>query len=161
MAILVHEYGHHRGGSVRAGAMLVPLMYPWIATRALLGHMRRNVVAASMYIQGFATFFLVRVGIVTVSLLHQRPLVGIGITVAVLVAAVVLPAVAAKGKRVEELHADDVAARLGYGTFLGLYLQWWSEYEINTATAGPWARLMASHPPASVRAARLLDLTQG
>lgn len=178
-AVMAHELGHHLGGHAWVmqlmywysipGRFTLSLTWPlvqvasWlmkVTSRLLIGtyHFISEVVR-SLVPNGVIIMLAVRGIIWTIVWMIIIPMIivlaaTLAVTLAPLALLVLIIAIIlAWFNRLGEKYADQVAARLGYGTMLIQVLQDLSKQERdrNLAELGLTARLLSSHPPASGR----------
>lgn len=154
-AVLAHELGHHL-----AGHTAVSLLRWWYELPARLVVLLLTVVASVVLAIGRA---FLRVGnlMVTFVCVAAAVVLGIGALLAspwLLLVPVIAPLLALTSRRAE-LHADRVAAELGYGPRLLEVLERWvgEGHDEVRARAGLRARMLASHPSCAQRISRLRE----
>lgn len=150
-AVLAHELGHHLAGHTK-----ISLLRWWYEMPARLAVWLVLLVAAGVYAVRRAfrrnTAVAVASGIVLVGL----AILAVVASPWLLLVPVIAPLVALTSRRAE-LHADRVAAELGYGPLLLEVLQRWIRegHDDMRARAGFRARMLASHPSCAQRISRL------
>ncbi|MCG8924862.1 M48 family metalloprotease [Lentzea sp. CC55] len=149
-AVLAHELGHHLAGHTR-----ISLLRWWYELPARVVVRVVVLVATGVLVAGRAIG--TRAAAVT-SLLLVVALAVAAVVVSpwLLLVPVVAPLLALASRR-GELHADRVAAELGYGPLLLEVLQRWVKegHDDARARAPMRARMLASHPSCAQRISRL------
>lgn len=160
VAVLLHEMGHHRRGSIRFAALETYLVLPWTWTRILIKALTAGA-AEALRSSVIAVVFLGLALILALQVLQVlvRPHLVLVVTTATVSAAAVLLLAALHGSlsRAEELRADAFAAAHGYGPSLIAYLQW-IDHNAQETPPSWWSRLARSHPPIGERITHLEQL---
>ncbi|MGW6444977.1 M48 family metalloprotease [Lentzea sp. NPDC055074] len=149
-AVLAHEIGHHLAGHTK-----ISLLRWWYELPA-------RAVVWLVVVTGFAVYVAGRkIGtteakVVSVVLVVALAVAAVAISPWLLLVPVIAPLLALSSRRAE-LHADRVAAELGYGPLLLEVLQRWVKegHDEQRALAGFRARMLASHPSCAQRISRL------
>ncbi|MFD5825711.1 M48 family metalloprotease [Lentzea sp. NPDC060358] len=151
-AVLAHEVGHHLAGHTR-----VSLLRWWYELPARLAVSLVFLVGWGVLAAGAAvkTRFAMVVSLLLVAALA---VVAVAASPWVLLVPVIAPLLALTSRRAE-LHADRVAAELGYGPLLLEVLQRWRNegHDVLRARAGFKARMLASHPSCTSRISKLVQ----
>jgi STE24 endopeptidase len=149
-AVLAHELGHHLAGHTR-----ISLLRWWFELPARATVWLVIVIGVAVHVAGD------KIGTTGAKVISFVLIVALGVA-AVLVSPWVLlvPVIApllAMASRKAELHADRVAAELGYRLVLLEVLQRWVKegHDEQRARAGFKARMLASHPSCALRISKL------
>ncbi|MFJ8964548.1 M48 family metalloprotease [Lentzea sp. NPDC102401] len=149
-AVLAHEIGHHLAGHTK-----ISLLRWWFELPARATVWLVIIIGLGIYLAGD------KIGTTGAKVISFVLIVALGIA-AVLVSPWVLlvPVIApllALASRKAELHADRVAAELGYRLVLLEVLQRWVKegHDEQRARAGFKARMLASHPSCALRISKL------
>lgn len=149
-AVLAHEIGHHLAGHTK-----ISLLRWWYELPSRLVVLLVVVVAVGVLAAGRAigTRGAVITSVVLVVVLAAGAVV---VSPWLLLVPVIAPLLALSSRRAE-LHADRVAAELGYGPLLLEVLQRWVRegHDEQRARAGFRSRMLASHPSCAQRITRL------
>lgn len=149
-AVLAHEVGHHLAGHTKISLLrwwyeLPSRLVVWLVVVVAVG-----VLAAGQAVgtRGAAITSIVLVVVLAAAAVVVSPWL--------LLVPVIAPLLALSSRRAE-LHADRVAAELGYGPLLLEVLQRWVRegHDEHRARAGFRARMLASHPSCAQRISRL------
>lgn len=155
VALVLHEYGHHRGELVRFGAALTLLMRPWAVTHQYARAFARGFANPKIRVKDklIVGFVLALSFLVVVQLLGHR--VGVvSLSVAGMVCLLALSALLeARLMRAEELRADQVAAELGYGGSLRAVC---NIFQDTIPSRLHWYKRATMHHPSFARRAALL-----
>ncbi len=155
IAVVLHEYGHHRGELVRFGAALTWLIRPWSFTQHFARAFVQSFIGRRRKLRGgIVRWFVLAIGfLVLLQLLGHHVGVVALVAAALMLLLVVLPLLEARLMRTEELRADQVAADLGYGGSLRAVF---NTFQDTTPSRLHWyKRSTAHHPPFVLRAALL------
>ncbi|WP_394617555.1 M48 family metalloprotease [Lentzea sp. JNUCC 0626] len=149
-AVLAHELGHHLAGHTK-----ISLLRWWYELPARLVIWLVLVTGLGIYAVGR------RIGtpgarVISIVLIVVLAVAAVAVSPWVLLVPVIAPLLALQSRKAE-LHADRVAAELGYGPLLLEVLQQWVRqgHDLNRARAGMRARMLASHPSCAQRISRL------
>lgn len=149
-AVLAHELGHHLAGHTK-----ISLLRWWYEMPARLAILLVLVTASVLLAIGQAVGNALVV-LVCLVLVVALGVVAVAASPWLLLVPVIAPLVALSSRRAE-LHADRIAAELGYGPLLLQVLQRWIDegHDDVRAHAGLRARMLASHPSCRQRISRL------
>lgn len=149
-AVLTHELGHHLAGHTK-----VSLLRWWYEMPARLAILAVVLVGMAVLAVG-AAFRATAATVVSVIVVVALAVVAVAASPWLLLVPVIAPLVALTSRRAE-LHADRVAAELGYGPLLLEVLQRWINegHDDIPARAGLRARMLASHPSCAQRISKL------
>ncbi|GLY51020.1 M48 family metalloprotease [Lentzea sp. NBRC 102530] len=149
-AVLAHELGHHLAGHTK-----ISLLRWWYELPARTTVWVVLVVGLGVHAAGR------RIGTpaartISIVLIVVLAVAAVAVSPWVLLVPVIAPLLAWQSRKAE-LHADRVAAELGYGPLLLEVLQQWVRqgHDLHRARAGVRARMLASHPSCAQRISRL------
>ena len=148
-AVLAHELGHHLAGHTK-----ISLLRWWYELPARMTIL--VVVLVGVVVLRIGQAFGGTGAIVSVVLVVALGIVAVLASPWLLLVPVIAPLVALTSRRAE-LHADRIAAELGYGPRLLEVLQRWIRegHDDIRARAGLRARMLASHPSCAQRISKL------
>ncbi|MFD4675909.1 M48 family metalloprotease [Lentzea sp. NPDC058450] len=149
-AVLAHELGHHLAGHTK-----ISLLRWWYELPARITIGAVLMVGLGIYVAGHK-LGTPTARVVSVVLVLALAVAAIAMSPWVLLVPVIAPLMALQSRRAE-LHADRVAAEMGYGPLLLEVLQRWVRqgHDLHRARAGLRARMLASHPSCAQRISRL------
>ncbi|WP_439660071.1 M48 family metalloprotease [Lentzea sp. HUAS TT2] len=149
-AVLAHEIGHHLAGHTK-----ISLLRWWFELPARAVVWLVIVTGVAIYVAGD------KIGTTGARVVSFVLIVALGVAAVlvspwVLLVPVIAPLLALASRRAE-LHADRIAAELGYRLVLLEVLQRWVKegYDEQRAMAGLRARMLASHPSCALRISKL------
>ncbi|MCX2952552.1 M48 family metalloprotease [Lentzea sp. NEAU-D7] len=149
-AVLAHEVGHHLAGHTKISLLRWWYELParWTVWLVVMAGVVIHEVGRAVGTSGARAISIALVVVLAAAALVVSPWL--------VLVPVIAPLLALASRRAE-LHADRVAAELGYGPLLLEVLQRWVKegHDEQRARAGLRARMLASHPSCAHRISRL------
>ncbi|MEV6716051.1 M48 family metalloprotease [Lentzea sp. NPDC051208] len=149
-AVLAHEVGHHLAGHTKISLLRWWYELParWTVWLVVMAGVVIHAVGSAIGTSGARAISIALVVVLAAAALVVSPWL--------VLVPVIAPLLALSSRRAE-LHADRVAAELGYGPLLLEVLQRWVKegHDEQRARAGLRARMLASHPSCAHRISRL------